>query len=323
MGDQTLEKLSRGDITATYDHIRPHIRCTPVLDISGAPFGLSAPVTLKLECLQHTGSFKARGAFANLLTRDLPASGVVAASGGNHGAAVAYAAATLGIAARIFVPEISSPAKTDLIRSFGTDLVVTGALYCDALAASEAYRAKVGAISVHAYDARETLLGQGTLGLELAGQAADLDTVLVAVGGGGLIAGIAAWYGGSARIVAVEPETSCALHAALRAGRPVDVDVSGVAADSLGARRIGDLPFAICREHVADALLVSDDAITQAQSWSWRHLRLAVEPGGATALAALLSARYQPAPGERVGVVMCGSNVGLSALAALAASGES
>ncbi|RMD61016.1 MAG: pyridoxal-phosphate dependent enzyme, partial [Alphaproteobacteria bacterium] len=259
--------------------------------------------------------FKARGAFNNLLDAAVPEAGVVAASGGNHGAAVAFAAQRLGIPARIFVPEISAPAKIARIQSCGATVVIGGARYADALAASEVWAAEVGALPVHAYDAPATLAGQGTTAREFAAQAPDLDTVLVAVGGGGLIGGMAAWYRGALRLVAVEPETSRALGAALAAGRPVDVEVSGIAADSLGARRVGNLMFPIARAYVDEAVTVPDKAIRAAQRCLWEALRIAAEPGGATALAALLCGAYQPRPGERIGVLVCGGNVDPASLA--------
>jgi threonine dehydratase len=289
--------------------IAPYVRVTPVLDLSGADFGLEPfPLTLKLELLQHSGSFKVRGAFANLLLRPLPAIGVAAASGGNHGAAVAYAAMRLGVRAKIFVPTESSPAKVQRIRAYGADLAIVGDRYADALAASEAWVAETGALAVHAFDQVETLLGQGTLGMELARQAPALDTVLVAVGGGGLIGGVAGWYAGHARIVGVEPALAPTLTEALKAGRPVDAPAGGIAADSLAPRRVGELMFPIARAHIARVALVSDAAIRQAQDALWQTVRIAAEPGGAAALAALLSGVYVPEPGERVGVVVCGGN---------------
>jgi threonine dehydratase len=266
-------------------------------------------VTFKLEFLQHTGSFKARGAMLNLLTRDVPPAGVAAASGGNHGAAVAWAAARAGVPATIFVPGISAPAKIARIESYGATLHVGGATYAEALAACEAFQARTGAIGIHAYDAAETLAGQGTTAREFA-EDAQVDTILVATGGGGLIGGMAAWAEGRPRIVSVEPGTSACLHAALAAGHPVDVEVSGIAVDSLGARRTGALVFDIARAHVADAVLVSDDAIRAARAWLWDSLRIVTEPGGATALAGLLSGAYRAEPGERVGVLLCGANTG-------------
>jgi threonine dehydratase len=307
--------VTRQAISAAAERIAPHIRRTPVIEIDGRPFGLDGPLALKLELLQHSGSFKARGAFNNLLGAKVPKAGVVAASGGNHGAAVAYAAQRLGVPARIFVPEISAPAKIARIRAYGADIVVGGARYNDALRASEDWIAESGALSVHAYDAVPTLEGQGTVAMEFAEQTPGLDTVLVAVGGGGLIGGMAAWYRREVKLVAVEPETSRALDAALAAGQPVDVDVSGVAADSLGARSVGRLMYPIARDFVERVVLVSDDAIRAAQVWLWDNLRVAAEPGGAAAFGALLSGRYQPAPGERLGILVCGGNLDPASLA--------
>jgi threonine dehydratase len=263
---------------------------------------------LKLEYLQHSGSFKARGAFANLLLRAVPPAGVVAASGGNHGAAVAYAAHKLKVPAKIFVPGISSPAKIQRIRDYGADLVVGGERYADALAASEAWAAQSNALAVHAFDQTETLLGQGTLGLELQQQSPQLDTLLVAVGGGGLIAGIAAWYAGAIKVIGVEPEASPTLTKAFAAGRPVDAETGGIAADSLAPRRVGDQVYPIAKRYVAGVVLVTDAAIREAQQALWRVARVVAEPGGAAAFAALLSGRYQPKSGEHVGIVVSGAN---------------
>lgn len=293
--------------------IAPFIRHTPVIDVAVA--GVARPVTLKLELLQHAGSFKARGAFNNLADAPNAPGGVAAASGGNHGAAVAYAAQVLGHKARIFVPEISSPAKVAKIASYGADIVQQGALYAEALALCDAYIAETGALSVHAYDSAATLNGQGTLALELEEQAPDLDTVLVAVGGGGLIGGIAAWYHSRVKVVGVEPLTSNALHAALAAGHPVDVAPSGVAADSLGAKSAGRMMFPIAQAHVDHVVLVNDVSIRAAQAHLWRTLQLVSEPGGATAFAALLSGAYRPQADERVGVVVCGANTTMEAFA--------
>ena len=302
--------ITREAIAATAELIRPHVRRTPMLHSDAAEFGLApGPLTFKLELLQHSGSFKARGAFANLLRREVPVAGVVAASGGNHGAAVAYAAARLGVPAAIFVPSITSQAKLDRIRSYGATLFVGGERYADALAASERHVADTGAMPVHAFDQPETLLGQGTVALEMEQDAPETDTVLVAVGGGGLIGGIAAWYGGRVKVVAVESDGAPTLHAAFAAGQPVDAPAGGIAADSLAPRQVGALMFPIARAHVApDVVLVSDEDIRQAQQALWSGLRLVAEPGGAAALAALLSGRYRPAPGERVGVLLCGGN---------------
>jgi threonine dehydratase len=307
--ESVLPGIGRDEISAAYAVIAPYVRRTPVIEVAASDLGLEgAAVTLKLELLQRSGAFKARGAFANLLLRDIPAIGVVAASGGNHGAAVAYAAMTLGVPAKIFVPSIASPAKIARIRACGADLVVGGERYADALAASEAWLARSGALAVHAFDQRETLLGQGTVGLELEQQAPELDTVLVPVGGGGLIGGIAAWYGGRVKVVGVEPEGAPTLQRALAAGGPVDADTDSIAADSLAPRRVGELNFAIARRHVSNVALVSDDSIRAAQATLWDALRIVAEPGGATALAALLSRAYVAAPGERVGVVVSGGN---------------
>ena len=302
-------EITRERIAATETVIRPYVRRTPVLNVDLADFGLaSSPVTFKLEILQHSGAFKVRGAFANLLLRKVPAAGIAAASGGNHGAAVAYAAQRLGVSATIFLPDITSPAKAERIQGYGAKLVIAGSRYADALAASEAHLAQTGAMPVHAYDQAETLLGQGSVGLELEQDAPEIDTLLVAVGGGGLIGGVAAWYTGRIRIVAVEPEAAPTLHAALAAGRPVDAPAGGIAADSLAPRRVGELMFAIARTNVAEAVLVSDDAIRQAQAALWSGLRVVAEPGGAAAFGALLSGRYRPSPGERVAVLICGAN---------------
>lgn len=291
------------------ERIEPWIRRTPTIDIAGADFGLDRPLTLKLELLQYSGTFKARGAFANLVGAPVPEAGVVAASGGNHGAAVAYAAGRLGVPARLYVPEISAPAKIARIKAYGGEVIVGGARYADALAASEAWAERSGALTVHAYDAPATLAGQGTVARELAAQAPDLDTVLVAVGGGGLIGGMAGWYRGDVRLIAVEPETSTALHSALAAGKPVDVEVSGIAADSLGARSVGSLMFPLAQRYVERVALVADAAIAEAQTWLWQNLRLATEPGGAAAFAALLTGAYRPQRDERVGILLCGANV--------------
>ena len=293
------------------ERIRLKIRRTPMIEVDSSDFGLDiGKVGLKLELLQHTGSFKARGAFANLTSGLVPAAGVAAASGGNHGAAVAFAARALGIKARIFVPSISAAAKVARIRSYGAELVVEGDRYVDALAGSEAYVAKSGARQIHAYDQAETLIGQGTLGLEIESQAPYLDTLLVAVGGGGLIGGIAAWYGGRIKIVGVEPEGAPTLHMALAAGRPVDAPQGSIAADSLAPKQVGALMFPIARQHVATVALVSDEAIAKTQGLLWESLRIVAEPGGAVALSALVAGAYRPAAGERVGVIICGGNTG-------------
>jgi threonine dehydratase len=289
--------------------IRPYIRRTPVIETDAADFGLVADrLYFKLELMQHAGSFKARGAFANLLSRNAPAAGVAAASGGNHGAAVAYAAMRLKVPAKIFVPVVSSPAKIERIRAYGADHVVEGDRYADALAASERWIGTSGAMPVHAFDQDETILGQGSIGLELDHQAADIDTLLVSVGGGGLIAGIAAWYAGRVKVVGVEPIASPTLTRALEAGRPVDAEAGGIAADSLAPRRVGDRVFPIAQAHVHGVLLVADEAIVASQKTLWERLRIVAEPGAAAACAALLSGVYGPARGERIGVVLSGGN---------------
>jgi threonine dehydratase len=301
--------ISREHISAAYGLIRPHIRRTPIVEAAGVDFGLdSANFFFKLELLQHSGSFKARGAFTNLLTRAIPPAGVVAASGGNHGAAVAFAAMKLGKPARIFVPTVCSPEKIERIRGYGADLVVTGERYADSLAASETWAAQSGALRIHAYDQIETLRGQGTVGLELEEQSPDLDTLLVSVGGGGLLGGIAAWYSSRVKIIGVEPEAAPTLTYALRAGRPVDSPAGGIAADSLAPKRVGELMFPIAQSHVQGVLLVSDPAIQQAQAAIWNVLRVVTEPGGAAAFAALLSRQFVPKPSERVGILLCGGN---------------
>jgi len=309
MMDAAAATISREQIARTAELIAPYIRRTPVVDVDAADFGLAGlPLRLKLELFQHTGSFKPRGAFTSLLTREIPAAGVVAASGGNHGAAVAYAAHKLGIPATIFIPSAASASKVQRIRDYGATLVIAGERYDDALVASEAHIAQTGALAVHAFDQMETLLGQGTVGLEFEEQAADIDTVLVAVGGGGLIGGMAAWYAGATKIIGVEPYGAPTLFDALAAGHPVDAAAGGLAADSLAPRRVGELMFPFAQNYVERVALVSDDAIRSAQELLWKTLRIVAEPGGAAALAALLSGSYVPGPSERVGVLVCGGN---------------
>ena len=301
--------ISRERIAAAERLIRPYIRRTPVVEVDGSDFGLDTiRLVFKLESLQHSGSFKARGAFANLLLREVPAAGVVAATGGNHGAAVAYAAMKLGKPARIFVPTVASQSKVERIRSYGAELVLTGERYADALAASEIWAAESGALRVHAFDQEQTLLGQGTVGMEFEEQDAKLDTLLVAVGGGGLIGGISSWYGGRVKIIGVEPEAAPTLSHAIRAGKPVDAPAGGVAADSLAPKRVGEIMFPIAQKFVSCVMLVTDEAIVEAQEALWNRLRVVAEPGGAAALAALISRRYEAKRGERVGVLVCGGN---------------
>jgi threonine dehydratase len=313
--------LAPADIRAAYSRIFPHIRRTPILE-TPSPVAGRPDVSLKLECLQASGSFKARGAFHNLLTRPAPPAGCATASGGNHGAAVACAAEKLGVPARVFVPEISTPAKIARIRAHGAEAVVGGGAYAEAQERCDGYAAESGALKIHPYDAPETIAGAGTVALEweedlqrLALPA--LDTALVAIGGGGLVAGVACWLAGRVKVVGVEPEGSRALHAALEAGRPVGVPVSSIAADSLGAKQVGDLNFAIARRSVAAVALVSDAAIVEAQRRLWRDFSIVAEPGSAAAYAALLSGAYRPDKGERLGVVVCGANVDLAIFARL------
>jgi len=304
-----MTDITRDNIAKAYDAIKSHVRRTPLTRVKGADFDLGLPeIVFKHEYMQVSGSFKARGAFTNMLTRDVPKAGVVAASGGNHGAAVAYAARATGHRATIFVPEVTSPAKAEAIRSYGADLVIGGARYADALAASETHVAQSGAMPIHAFEQAETMLGQGTVGLELEQDAPETQTLLVAVGGGGLIGGIAAWFENRVKIVAVEPEGSPTLDMALSAGRPVDAPTDGIASDSLSPKRVGEMMFPIAKRFIGENLLVSDDDIRAAQVTLWRTMRVVSEPGGAAAFAALLSGKYKPAPNESVAVLLCGAN---------------
>jgi threonine dehydratase len=289
--------------------IRPYIRRTPILEVDGSEFGLEPfKIVFKLELFQHAGSFKARGAFTNMLTRDVSAAGVVAASGGNHGAAVAFAAMKLGKPATIFVPSVASPAKLERIRGYGAELIIAGDRYAESLEASEEWMKQSGALPIHAYEGDETLLGQGTLGLELEQQDPEIDSLLVAVGGGGLIGGVAAWYQNRVKVIAVEPTEAPTLQLALKAGRPVDSPAGGIAADSLAPRQVGQQMFPIAQTYVQSSLLVEDSEILDAQKRLWEATRIIAEPGGATAFAGLLSGRYKPERGERVGVIVCGGN---------------
>ncbi len=311
---QAISEVTRERIQATEHVIRPHIRRTPILEVNGEEFGLGAiKIILKLELFQHSGSFKARGAFTNMLTREVPAAGVVAASGGNHGAAVAFAAMKLGKRATIFVPSVASPAKLERIRSYGAELVITGDRYAESLEASEAWTRQSGALPIHAYEGTETLSGQGTLGMELEEQYPKLDSLLVAVGGGGLIGGVAGWYQNNLKMVAVEPFAAPTLERALSAGQPVDAPAGGIAADSLAPRQVGQQMFPIAQQFVKEVVLVTDEQIVEAQKRLWESARIMAEPGGAAAFAALLSGRYKTKSGERVGVIVCGGNTDLSA----------
>ena len=299
--------INPSTIAAAFARIGPHIRQTPVIDLV-LPSGR---VQCKLEYLQRGGTFKARGAFNKLLSDQAPPAGIVAASGGNHGIAIATAANALGIKANIFVPTTAPAAKVATLKRLGATVHQHGDRFALAFEASQQFAQATGALVSHAYDQVETLCGQGTVALEWEAQTRDLDTVLVAVGGGGLIGGMAAWYAGRVKVVAVESTTCATLHTALAAGHPVDCPVSGIAADSLGATRIGALMFPIAQQYIAQSVLVSDDHIRAAQSWLWSEVRIASEPGGAAALAALLSGVYQPKTDERVGVLLCGANVDL------------
>ncbi len=295
------------EIKSARDRIAPYVRRTPVMKLHIS--GLDYPVAVKLEQMQHTGSFKVRGAFNTLLSRAVPEAGVVAASGGNHGAAVAHAARQLGHKARIFVPEIAGPAKIALIERTGADLIVVQGAYANALEAAQIYEAETGAMQIHAYDADATVTGQGSFMLEWEEQGLEADTVLIAVGGGGLIAGALGWLQGRRKVVAVESETCNTLHAARAAGEPIDIQPSGIAANALGARRIGEICFGFVEGQDVQSLLVSDDAIAAAQAMLWRDTRQLVEPAGAAALAALTSGAYQPDQDERVAVLICGGNI--------------
>ncbi len=306
--------IARDDISAAHARIVSHIRRTPVLELDGAAVGLPHPVTLKLEFQQHTGSFKPRGAFNNLLSRDVPEAGVVAASGGNHGAAVGYASAKLGVPARIYVPRIAGEAKISLVRGTGATLEVIEGPYAEAAAAAKDWGERSGAMSIHPFDAPETLAGQGTVAAELEEQVPDLDILLVAVGGGGLIGGIASWFDGSIRVVAVEPKNAATLATALRDGPEAEIQPSGVAANSLGGPKIGRLAYDIARRLKIESLTVTDEEITAAQRLLWSSARVLAEPGGATALAALTSGRFVAPEGARVGVVVCGGNIDPSPL---------
>jgi len=306
--------VSRNDIVAAYARIKDHVRHTPLMHLGPNALGLDCSVTFKLEFLQHAGSFKTRGAFNSLLSMAPNSVGITAASGGNHGASVAFAARKLGIKAKIFVPEISSPIKIATIRLHGADVVIGGARYDDAQKACNAYAAETGAMIVHPFDAPGTLAGQGTAALEWDADGATPDSVLIACGGGGLIGGMAAWWqdkaqNGEIKVVGVEPEGSRCLYAALESNGPVAVDVQSIAADALGARMVGQLPYTIAKAAVDHVALVSDEAIMAAQDLLWRDFRIASEAGGAAALAALLSGAYKPKKGEHVGVLLCGANV--------------
>jgi len=308
--------ITRDDIDAAARRIAGDVRRTPLLRIAGRELGVDcAELWLKLEHLQVSGSFKARGMFNRMRADVVPAAGVVIASGGNAGIAVAYAARALGVRAEVFVPASSSAAKRARLAELGAVVTVGGSSYADALAASLDRQTTTGALLMHAYDQREVVAGAGTLAAEVEADAGVPDRALVSVGGGGLIAGVCAWFAGRSRIEALEPALAPTLAAALGAGCPVDVDVAGIAADSLGARRIGDIAWSLARRHVAASHLLADDAIRAAQLALWHALRLAVEPAAALPLAALATRAVDPRPDETVLLVICGANVDPASLA--------
>jgi threonine dehydratase len=314
LGEKTAAVVGPDEVEAAASRIAGHVRTTPVLELEAGALDLDFPIALKLELTQRTGSFKLRGAFSAILASDVPEAGVVAASGGNFALAVARAAADLGHPATIFVPENSPPAKVDRLRRSPAEVVVAGAVYDDALAALHEHAEGSGALELHAFDHPLIVAGQGTCSMEFDRQAQGLDTVLVGVGGGGLCAGAAAWFGDRVKVVAVEPEKSQAYRQALEAGEPITVEVGGIAADSLGAKRVGATPWTTMRVHGVESVLVSDEAIRSTQQRLWLQARIGAEPGGSAALAALVSGAYEPEPGERVGVIMSGANFDQSVL---------
>jgi threonine dehydratase len=315
--------ISRSQIESalrTFDASQRHfLHQTPLFKLPGAALGIDcAQVWLKLEQLQTSGSFKARGMLNRLLSNTIPPSGVIVASGGNAGIATAAAAKMLGVPCEVFVPTISSPAKQARLKALGATLHVSGSAYAEALAACLERQRLTGALLTHAYDQAEVVIGAGTLASEIDRQAgAAPSSVLVSVGGGGLIAGIASWYAGTAtNVIALEPELAPTLHAARAAGEPVDVSVSGIAADALGAKRIGNISWGITQQHVKQSLLLSDESIRAAQLWLWQHLQIAAEPSAALGLAALQTGRFRPRKDETVCLVICGANLDLASLIA-------
>jgi threonine dehydratase len=296
------------DVEAAFERTSGYVRSTPVVEVEPGALETSGHIVLKLEQLQHTGSYKPRGAFNRILGQQVPSAGVVAASGGNFGAAVAYAASVLGHVAELFVPESTPATKVDRLHAFGGSVVVTGGFYADALGEAERRGRETGALWMHAFDQHEMVAGNGTVARELETQCPGLDTLLVAVGGGGLIAGIAAWFEGRVRVVGVETTGTASMAAALADDGPVDIDVGGITADALGARRVGRLCFAIAQRLVDRIVVVEDDDVRRAQRELWQRLRLLVEPAGAAAPAALISGAYRPESDERVGVLLCGAN---------------
>ena len=312
--------LSAAAITAAAARIAPHVRETPLWRLPGSALGLPAgtppcEVWLKLEHLQRSGSFKARGMFNRMLANPIPPAGVIAASGGNAGIATALAARALGVRAEVYAPGVISPAKRDKLIALGARVVIAGDVYADALLACEARQRETGALPMHAYDQPEVVVGAGTLAREVEAQAGTPDTLLVSVGGGGLIAGIAAWFAGRSRVVGLEPELAPTLYRARAAGMPVDVAVSGIAADSLGAQRIGAIAWRVTQRHVAQAMLLDDAAIRAAQRFLWSELKLAVEPAAALPLAALQSGAVRPRADETLCLIVCGANLDVATLA--------
>jgi threonine dehydratase len=306
--------IRREDIDAAAARIAGLVRRTPIVDVEAGGL-VDAPVTCKLELLQHSGSFKPRGAANRMLAAEVPDAGVIAASGGNHGAAVAHVAARLGHRAEIFVPTTSAPVKVARIASMGATVRQIGDTYQDAFDASRERAAETGALVVHAFDDPDVVAGQGTVGRELAEQVDAVDTVFVAVGGGGLIGGITSWFTRSATsVIGVEPHGCASLARAIESGEPVDVPLSGIGVDSLGARRVGTIAFDVAQRNATRVILVDDDDILRAQRLLWERLRVLAEPGGATALAALVTGAYRTEPGERVAVVVCGGNTDPAAL---------
>ena len=299
-------------IKDAYRVISPYIRETPVITLEDGAFGIDARIVLKLELFQHAGSFKSRGAFSKILTSAVPPAGVIAASGGNHGAAVAYAAKRLGYPAEIFVPTVSTATKIKRIKSYGATLSIGGCDYFEALDKSNIRATETNALVVHAFNQWEVIAGQGTLGLEFEKQSPNLDTVLVSVGGGGLIAGIAAWYQNKCNVVSIEPEKAPTLHNSMATGERAMVEVGGIAADALGARQVGEKMFPIAQQYVSECVLVDEDSIVKAQQLLWDELRIVAEPAGVVPIAALISKRYVPQPNEKVGVLICGGNMTLS-----------
>lgn len=311
--------MTRADIAAAAERLASRIRATPILTVPGSQLDSTATVSMKLEYLQHSGTFKGRGAMHFMLNNQIADAGVTAASGGNHGAAVAWAARELGHRATIFVPTISAPAKVARLRSYGAEVVQVGAVYAESLEACDAHRAETGATGIHAYEAPDVMAGAGTTGREFEAQVADaglpaLDAVLVACGGGGLVGGIASWFGPGVTAVVCETDTTNAYAAAKAAGAPVHVDVSGVAADALGASTIGTLAFQALEAAGAASITVPDDAVVNARRLLWDRFRIVVEPSAAVPVAVLASGAWEPPAGAHIGVVVCGANTGLADL---------